>query len=301
MGGRRRVRRPRPHRRCSTADGFVRPRTRRPPPRRSAAAGRSPTRWPPSRRCSRPRPRPSSSCLHATAGRARSTRSTTSPSWPGWTARPSRSRRSAAAGTRPRAAWSARSGRSSRTAVRQAGQSDLFPNVGRCVDDMAFVHSLYAESADPRVGPADDEQRPHAERQPVPRRSVGDLRPRQREREPARLRGHAGQDRRADQRAEELEQRLHAGGVPGRDLAGRQDADPRPRPAARVHPRAAAVAARPAEGEERGPPGRRAGRDNSELAARIASYELAFKMQQHAPEAVDFAQETAGDAGAVRH
>jgi hypothetical protein len=33
-------------------------------------------------------------------------------------------------------------------------------------------------------------------------------------------------------------------------------------------------------------------RDNSELAARIASYELAFNMQQHAPEAVDFAQET---------
>jgi hypothetical protein len=33
--------------------------------------------------------------------------------------------------------------------------------------------------------------------------------------------------------------------------------------------------------------------DNSELAARIASYELAFKMQSHAPEAVDFTQETA--------
>src|SRR5262249_4128143 len=32
--------------------------------------------------------------------------------------------------------------------------------------------------------------------------------------------------------------------------------------------------------------------DNTELAARIASYELAFKMQQHAPEAVNFAQET---------
>src|SRR5436190_8962011 len=31
-------------------------------------------------------------------------------------------------------------------------------------------------------------------------------------------------------------------------------------------------------------------RDNSELAARIASYELAFNMQRHAPEAVDFAQ-----------
>jgi hypothetical protein len=32
--------------------------------------------------------------------------------------------------------------------------------------------------------------------------------------------------------------------------------------------------------------------DNSELAARIASYELAYRMQAHAPEAVDFAQET---------
>jgi len=32
---------------------------------------------------------------------------------------------------------------------------------------------------------------------------------------------------------------------------------------------------------------------NSDLAARIASYELAYKMQQHAPEAVDLSQETA--------
>jgi Protein of unknown function (DUF1501) len=33
--------------------------------------------------------------------------------------------------------------------------------------------------------------------------------------------------------------------------------------------------------------------DNSELAARIASYELAYKMQDHAPEAVDFSRESA--------
>lgn len=32
--------------------------------------------------------------------------------------------------------------------------------------------------------------------------------------------------------------------------------------------------------------------DNTDLAARINSYELAFKMQQHAPEAVDLSQET---------
>jgi Protein of unknown function (DUF1501) len=37
--------------------------------------------------------------------------------------------------------------------------------------------------------------------------------------------------------------------------------------------------------------------DNTELAARIASYELAFKMQQFAPEAVNFAQETAETKG----
>ncbi len=33
--------------------------------------------------------------------------------------------------------------------------------------------------------------------------------------------------------------------------------------------------------------------DNSELAARISSYELAYKMQQFAPEAVDLSQESA--------
>jgi hypothetical protein len=36
----------------------------------------------------------------------------------------------------------------------------------------------------------------------------------------------------------------------------------------------------------------RANPENSELAARIASYELAFRMQAHAPEAVDLSQET---------
>ncbi len=40
--------------------------------------------------------------------------------------------------------------------------------------------------------------------------------------------------------------------------------------------------------------------DNSNLAARIASYELAFKMQQHAPEAVDLAQEDAEHSRTLR-
>ena len=37
----------------------------------------------------------------------------------------------------------------------------------------------------------------------------------------------------------------------------------------------------------------RAGEENSELAARIAAYELAFRMQSHAPEVVDISRETA--------
>src|SRR6185369_13526460 len=35
-----------------------------------------------------------------------------------------------------------------------------------------------------------------------------------------------------------------------------------------------------------------AGEEDSELAARIAAYELAFRMQKHAPEVVDISRET---------
>src|SRR4029079_2686658 len=48
-------------------------------------------------------------------------------------------------------------------------------------------------------------------------------------------------------------------------------------------------------GKNQGPLAARS--DNSELAARIASYELAFNMQQHAPEAVAFSKEPAETQG----
>src|SRR5208337_3804672 len=38
--------------------------------------------------------------------------------------------------------------------------------------------------------------------------------------------------------------------------------------------------------------------DDTELAARIATYELAFRMQQHAPEAVDLSRESAATRAA---
>ena len=41
--------------------------------------------------------------------------------------------------------------------------------------------------------------------------------------------------------------------------------------------------------------------DNSDLAARVASYELAYNMQQHAPEAVDLSKETESTKTDVRN
>ena len=134
------------------------------------------------------------------------------------TARRSRSRRSAAAGRRTRAASSGRSGSSSSTASAASGSATCSRTSATCVDDIAFLHSHERRVADPRLGHADDE---HAAGSSAAARASGswvELRPGQREREPARLRRHARPDRRADQRAEELVERLHAGRVPGRTI-----------------------------------------------------------------------------------
>jgi len=107
--------------------------------------------------------------------------------------------------------------------------SDLFPNIATCVDDIAFVHSFYAESPIPRLGHVDDELRPAAQRQPGPR-LVGELRPRLGQRKLTRFCRHARQNRRAHLRPENLVQRLHAGGIPGNDFASDRHADLRPTP-----------------------------------------------------------------------
>ena len=70
------------------------------------------------------------------------------------------------------------------------------------LDVRRFAHS--------RLGPADDELRPAAERLPLPR-LLGHLRPGHRKPKPAGPRGHARSNRRPDQRGQELVERLHAG------------------------------------------------------------------------------------------
>ena len=80
----------------------------------------------------------------------------------------------------------------------------------------------------------------------------------------------------------------------GTILRAAGDADPRPRsrPPGMTDADAARACSTRLQRVQRRAPRRRAP-TTANLAARIASYELAFKMQQHAPEAVDLAQETA--------
>jgi len=166
--------------------------------------------------------------------------------------------------------------------------SDVFPNLAQCVDDMAFVHSMYAESpihgsamlmmnsgrilsGHPCLGAwatyglgSENENLPGfvvmLDRTGGPisgakNWSSGYM--------PAAFQGTV----------------LRAQDVPLHDLAVPEGTDgaTRRRLLDRLREKNEAHHATRA--------------DNTELAARIATYELAFKMQQSAPEAVNFAQE----------
>ena len=89
----------------------------------------------------------------------------------------------------------------------------------------------------------------------------------------------------------ELELRIPAGTLSGHALPQRRYADPRSEAARRSQRRAAAQQARTAAGAEPDL-GRRTNPDDTELDARIRSYELAYQMQAAAPEAVDLRKET---------
>ena len=246
----------------------------------------------------RRRPRASSSCS-CTAARATSIRSTTSRTSTRSTARRSPSRRSAAAARRTRAGSSGPSGRSASTASAASGSPTCSRNLATCVDDIAFIHSMYAES--PIHGSA--MLMMNSGRllcgQPLPGH-LGHLRPGERKRKPAGLRGDARPDRRPDQRGEELVERLHAGGLPGDGAPLRRHADPRPGLAG-GHPTARPGGCLLDRLREKNEDHLAARADNSELAARIASYELAFKMQQLGARGRRLRQRVARDPGALRH
>jgi hypothetical protein len=168
--------------------------------------------------------------------------------------------------------------------------SDLFPNLATCVDDIAFIHSMYAESpihgsamlmmnsgrilsGHPCLGSwvtyglgSENENLPGfvvmLDRSGGPisgakNWSSGYM--------PAAYQGTV----------------LRAHGIPIHDLAppSRMSSVSQRRLLDRLREKNEAHHAARA--------------DNSELSARIASYELAYKMQQSAPEAVDFSKESA--------
>ena len=117
-----------------------------------------------------------------------------------------------------------------------------------------------------------------------------------REREPAELRRDDRPARRADRRRLELDRRLHAGRLPGdavpRPGHARCSTSPRPPGISR---RRSSGTPRPAQAAQpRAPARRRPG--ETELAARIQSYELAYRMQTGAAEVVDLDRETREDA-----
>ena len=123
-----------------------------------------------------------------------------------------------------------------------------------------------------RLGHADDELGPDPERQPLPG-LMGHLRPGQRKRGPTRLRGDARPHRRSDQRAEGWSSGYMPAAYQATVLRSRRHADPRPglSLAARNGPRTRLLLDRLRRKNEEPLAARH---DNSELAARIASYEL---------------------------
>ena len=120
---------------------------------------------------------------------------------------------------------------------------------------------------------------------------VGELRPGHREPQHAGVRRHARPRRLAEGGLARVGQRLPARGVPGHGAsaaASRRSSICPTRPGCRTSSSGGRSTSSPRAIASIWP---RRGED-SELAARIAAYELAFRMQAHAPELVDLAKET---------
>ena len=154
--------------------------------------------------------------------------------------------------------------------------SDLFPNLAEKVDDIAFLHSMTADS--PIHGSAMLMMNSGKILSGSPclgswlNYGLGTV-----NEESARVLSDARSTWRPHQRAEELEQRLHACHLSGDRHAVPGQSHPRPGPSTRSQFGGKAPVARHTARIERG--ARIDALRQLELAARIASYELAYKMQ----------------------
>ena len=181
------------------------------------------------------------------------------------------------------------SGSGSSTARAGSGSPTGCRTSPTCVDDLAVIRSCWAERAEPRRRRLPDEHRLDP-RRPALAGELGELRPGHREPEPARLRRACRTTRRhGRRRPAQLGHRLHAGRLPGDALPRRRRADPQPR----ARPTGVGATAQRGKLDFLDQLNRRHAEprpEQTELDARISSYELAFRMQAEAPEAVDLAQ-----------
>ena len=170
--------------------------------------------------------------------------------------------------------------------------SEIFPNIARHVDKMAFIHSCWTDVEQPFARPVHDQHGHVADGLPL-RGLVGDLRLGQREQEPARLRHdvrHAG-PRLAQRERLELGLRLFAEHLPGDRAQADGSADRQlvsaPRVSATASSGRSSICSKKLNQRhlEHSP-------DDSELAARIESFELAYRMQMAAPECLDLDKES---------
>ena len=179
---------------------------------------------------------------------------------------------------------------------------ELFPHMAKHVDKMAFIHSLWTDSNNhsPALFKMNTGMTPHG--LPV-RRLVGHLRPGQREPEPAGVRASCT-TRSAAACPKGHALNWGAGFLPSiyQGTALKPQGEPidnltRPD---RPHRRAAARAARPARASSTRQAAGEAPRTKPDLAARVETFELAYRMQMAAPEALDLDKETDEDAEALR-
>ena len=176
--------------------------------------------------------------------------------------------------------------------------SEIFPHLSQHVDEIAFLRSVYGRSND-HVQGTYEMQTGQINLGFPERRLVGDLRSRIGSLQPARVRRDDRRARRSARRAERLERGLHAGRVSGHAVPLDRRSDRRSEAAGRHDAGGPARAARRAGEAERDStcrsiPG------NSELAARISSYELAYRMQGCAPERRRRRERIGRDEEAVR-
>ena len=165
--------------------------------------------------------------------------------------------------------------------------SDLFPHTSQRVDDLAVDPLLLSRRLHALAGAVPDQQRLAAHRPPEPR-FVDPLRPRHRESESAGFCRPAGGRR--PLRSGGLRAGLPAGGLPGHVVPPGPQSDSQSQPPRACSPqqqRDLLDTLRTMNEQHL-----EARNHDSELAARIESYELAFRMQMSAPEATDVSSES---------